>query len=274
MSPVHHYYLEVNPMSQRRSVAPDVLDEIVRRVVEAAHPERVILFGSAARGEMGRNSDVDLLVVVPGPADRKRLIDEIYGKLHGCGEAVDAIVVTTQDVERYRDSHPLVIKPALREGRVLYVNPDASKRARSPAGGTRSTIEEECMAVGRLPPDEPREWLNRARSNLVRAKAVMPGVYLEDLCFDAQQAAEKAIKAVMIERGIEFPYVHDLEQLLTILRDTGEDVPEALWAAKELSRFAWADRYPGGAPAPTDEEYRQYVATAEAVVRWAEERIG
>ncbi len=48
----------------------------------------------------------------------------------------------------------------------------------------------------RFPPDDPREWLNRARSNLVRAKNRIPGAYLEDLCFDAQQAAEKAIKGV------------------------------------------------------------------------------
>src|SRR5829696_10527795 len=56
------------------------------------------------------------------------------------------------------------------------------------------------MPPERRPPDDPREWLNRARSNLVRAQAILPGVYLEDLCFDAQQAAEKAIKAVLIAR--------------------------------------------------------------------------
>ena len=69
----------------------------------------------------------------------------------------------------------------------------------------------------RFPPDDPREWLNRARSNLVRAKNRIPGAYLEDLCFDAQQAAEKAIKGVMIAGDITFPYVHDLDQLLTVL---------------------------------------------------------
>ena len=95
-------------MRQRRSVATDVLDEIVRCVAEAAHSERVILFGSAARGEMGPNSYVDLLVVVPGPADRKGLIDAISRSLHessGHREAVDAVVVTTEDVEQYGNSH-------------------------------------------------------------------------------------------------------------------------------------------------------------------------
>ena len=62
----------------------------------------------------------------------------------------------------------------------------------------------------RFAPDDPREWLNRARSNMTRAKNRVPDAYLEDLCFDAQQAAEKAIKAVMIMRGIDFPYIHDL----------------------------------------------------------------
>ena len=57
----------------------------------------------------------------------------------------------------------------------------------------------------RFPPDDPREWLNRARSNLVRAKNQIPGAYLEDLCFDAQQAAEKAIKAVMTEVDCSTP---------------------------------------------------------------------
>ena len=57
----------------------------------------------------------------------------------------------------------------------------------------------------RYPPEDPREWLNRARSNLALAKAKRKGVYLEDLCFDAQQAAEKAIKALLIKVDVDFP---------------------------------------------------------------------
>jgi HEPN domain-containing protein len=57
------------------------------------------------------------------------------------------------------------------------------------------------MTEHRWPPDDPREWLNRARSNLNRARAELAEVYFEDLCFDAQQAAEKAIKAVLIRRA-------------------------------------------------------------------------
>jgi uncharacterized protein len=106
-------------MGRKRTLDQKTLDEIIRRIVEVAHPEKIILFGSAARGEMGPNSDVDLLVIKAG-AHRLDLVGQIYMKLHGVGEAVDVIVVTPEDVERYRDSHALVIAPALREGKVVY----------------------------------------------------------------------------------------------------------------------------------------------------------
>ncbi len=104
----------------RRAVSQHDLDEIVRRIVEVAQPERIILFGSAARGEMGPNSDVDLLVIKSGEYDKYALTGAIYKRLHGVGEAVDVIVVTPEEVERYRESPALVIAPALREGRVVY----------------------------------------------------------------------------------------------------------------------------------------------------------
>jgi len=55
---------------------------------------------------------------------------------------------------------------------------------------------------------DPAEWLRRARSNLNLAAVQGPGICLEDLCFEAQQAAEKAIKGVLVARGVQFPYIH------------------------------------------------------------------
>ena len=108
-------------MKQNRDMTlePKVLDDIVSRIVEAARPDKIILFGSAARGEMGPHSDVDLLIIRKGGHSRK-LVGRIYRKLHGVGAAVDAVVVSPADVERYKDSHALIIKPALAEGRVVY----------------------------------------------------------------------------------------------------------------------------------------------------------
>lgn len=102
------------------AIPPETLREIIRRIVAVANPERIILFGSAARTQMNRNSDVDLLVVKPEPFDYARIVGDIYVKLHGVGQAVDVVLVTPEQAERYRNTHCLVIAPALREGIEVY----------------------------------------------------------------------------------------------------------------------------------------------------------
>ena len=122
----------------------------------------------------------------------------------------------------------------------------------------------------RLPPDDPREWLNRAKSNLARAQTLIPSTYLEDACFDAQQAAEKAIKAVMVLRGIDFPYIHELHRLLEILEAEGEPIPDTVRRADDLTQYATATRYPGFAEPATEQDHSEAVKHARAVVQWAE----
>ena len=122
----------------------------------------------------------------------------------------------------------------------------------------------------RFPPDDPREWLNRARSNLALAKTRAAGAYLEDLCFEAQQAAEKAIKGVMIVRKIDFPYVHDLTRLISLLEDAGTTIPNDVRQAEQLTPYALLTRYPGTARSVSEHEYTEAVEAAQAVVRWAE----
>jgi predicted nucleotidyltransferase len=111
--------MNVKP-KDRHHVDEDTLAEIVHRIVEVARPEKILLFGSGARDELGPHSDLDLLVIKAGPVHRGRLTEEIYMNLIGAGHAVDAILVTPEDVERYADSDMLVIAPALREGKVIY----------------------------------------------------------------------------------------------------------------------------------------------------------
>lgn len=129
------------------------------------------------------------------------------------------------------------------------------------------------MTVHRWPPDDPREWLNRARSNLARAKAELPAVYLEDLCFDAQQAAERAVKAILIFRNKRFPHVHDLTELLSLVEDSGMRIPEELRSAVVLTRYAVATRYPGISEPVTAEDHRKAIELASRIVTWAESLI-
>ena len=97
-----------------------VLDEVVRRIVEVAAPERIVLFGSAARGEVREDSDIDLLIVKRGVEHRRRLAQEIDRRLFGIPLAVDVIVVTPEDVLSAQGRVGSSVGPALREGREIY----------------------------------------------------------------------------------------------------------------------------------------------------------
>lgn len=129
------------------------------------------------------------------------------------------------------------------------------------------------MPPERLSPDDPREWLRRAHSSLIQAQTEQPGVYLEDLCFNAQQAAEKALKALLIHLGIRFPYVHDINRLLELLAQAGVEIPEQLFLAGSLSDYAVEVRYPGIAEPVTREDYDESVNQAQMIVAWVESKI-
>ncbi len=98
----------------------DVLDEVIQRVFRVVHPRRIVLFGSAVRGQMGPDSDLDLLVIVRGPVHRRSLAQEIYRNLHGIPLPVDVVVATEQDIEQYGDKVGTILRPALREGEIIY----------------------------------------------------------------------------------------------------------------------------------------------------------
>ena len=130
------------------------------------------------------------------------------------------------------------------------------------------------MSAKRKPTD-PAEWLRRARSNLARAKT-LPGsrdVLLEDLCFDAQQAAEKALKALLVKRQVKFGKTHDLANLLDLLQKAGARVPPEILEAAALTSYAVESRYPGLYEDVAYEEYQEAARLAELVVKWAQETL-
>jgi predicted nucleotidyltransferase len=107
-------------MAGPATVSPDLLHQVAAVVVEAASPLRLILFGSAARGEAGAASDLDLLVVMPAGTHRRHTAMRLYRELLSIGFAVDLVVVTEADLADSGDAPGGVIQTALQEGRVLY----------------------------------------------------------------------------------------------------------------------------------------------------------
>lgn len=117
--PATAYRSRPQSVVQNGVLRADVLREIVRRIVEAVAPEKIIMFGSAARGDMRPDSDVDLLIVKPG-IDRRETARLLYRKLAGVGVSKDILVATPQDLEQYRNTIGLIYRPALRDGKVVY----------------------------------------------------------------------------------------------------------------------------------------------------------
>jgi len=106
-------------------LSPDAarwLPLIKRRIVRGFRPDRIVLFGSQVRGDGRLDSDADLLVVLPNVDHRRRAAAHIQTTLLGIPLGKDVIVVTREDVQRLADVAGTVIRPALREGRTIYVH--------------------------------------------------------------------------------------------------------------------------------------------------------
>ena len=103
-------------------VAPmqDIIREMVERIVAGFQPDKIILFGSHARGDACTDSDVDLLVVMPIEGSKRRKATEIDMALADRSIPLDLLVVTPDDFERGRSEIGSILRPAALEGRVLY----------------------------------------------------------------------------------------------------------------------------------------------------------
>lgn len=124
-------------------------------------------------------------------------------------------------------------------------------------------------------------WLKRAKSNFFAAKAIdehdffIAGghVFFEEPCFELQQCAEKALKAVLLYKNIEFPKTHDLSKLIKLIKDNGIFITETVFDATKLIKYAVTTRYPEDFEPVTKDEYEEALEIAENVYNWAERII-
>lgn len=121
----------------------------------------------------------------------------------------------------------------------------------------------------------PEQWLAYAESDLRLAQLAAgdPLVLPELVCFHAQQAAEKALKAVLRFKQLDFPWTHDLEELLRLVEEAGVALPEAVREAGFLSVYAVGARYPGYWDRIDQQEVDEALREAERVLQWAKEII-
>jgi len=101
-------------------VSEEILKEVTRRLVEGFHPDKIILFGSQARGTADDRSDVDILVICPVNDNRRNLILDMYNALEGMRLATDILILTPEEFELDRYIPGTIARPAWLEGKTLY----------------------------------------------------------------------------------------------------------------------------------------------------------
>lgn len=107
--------------SQRTALPPDsVVDAVVRPIVEALDPEKVILFGSHAAGAATSNSDIDLLIVMPEGTDRYQAAGDAYAAVRDVTVPIDIVVRTQAELNAWAEVPMSFAATVVREGRTLY----------------------------------------------------------------------------------------------------------------------------------------------------------
>ncbi len=106
-----------------RSDSADLIQEMVRRIVNVCNPDRIVLFGSYARGRAGPDSDVDFFVVARLNGQKREVRLAIRRALSGMGLSKDIVVASPEEVKRYQHCVGTIIRMALQDGKVLYERP-------------------------------------------------------------------------------------------------------------------------------------------------------
>ena len=225
------------PELQMPSEVLEGLRRIVAALVERFEPERIILFGSYARGGATSDSDVDLLVVMPLPSGSRfaTIVEMRQAAAHSPFDK-DIVVYTPQEFAEYRDVVGTLAYPAAREGIVLYQRP-ATRVREEPPGWDHDAV---VVRVVRM-------WVERAEEDwqaIEQLRAVAPPL-TRIVCFHAQQCAEKYLKAMLVARQIPFSKTHELGRLLELMPP---DLDPGITAQNvaELAPCAVDARYPSG----------------------------
>jgi len=107
-------------MNAVQTAQPPYLDEVIDRITRKFNPVRIILFGSWARGEATKDSDLDLLVVLPQVEHKRKITIQIGNSLSNLQISKDIVVTTPEEIAQYGKTVGNILRPALQEGKTVY----------------------------------------------------------------------------------------------------------------------------------------------------------
>ena len=237
---------------------------MTERIVREFDPLQIILFGSQARGDADPDSDIDLLVVFPELADKRKTAIDIGRVLSDVPVAKDIIVSTPEELEHSRTRIGSVLRYAQQEGKILWKNLNATAHKSDQCCGVPDEVKSSMQTAGRLA--DTARWLRHAKEDLTTAEIFLghPHVPPRQVCWFARQSAEKALKAVLIFLQIDFRRTHDLNVLRDLLPESWQ-LKTAPSNLKDLNRWAVEARYPEHAREAIKADASEAVEQARAI---------
>lgn len=225
------------PMSATRTPSDVVVGQIVSTLVSRMHPRRIILIGSRARGDARPDSDYDVVVELDTDAATARERGrEAYQYFPDRDWSLNVFARATGQIECSANDPGTVDWDIVRQGIVLYA-----------ADGVTSVLTPPPLRVREQPPEVPpsvADWTARAERDLAHARreAEMDDAW-EYVCFHAQQAAEKYLKALLVHHYVRPRWIHDLKELLKDARKIGLELSGLDQDCAFLTPFAGEARY-------------------------------
>ena len=214
----------------------DRLAPAVNAVADRYDPDQIILFGSAARGEMTEYSDIDLLLINdhrhPEAMRRERM------RLNG--DRIDVIQMRHADVERRRRTAATLQEAALSQGITVLLKSDGCRAVAT--GQSWFTDESGIVKSSKLKPDESARFLKNAEYHWRDSNA---DIYTKTRCYLRHQAVEQCLKGLITAHGRSFKHIHELNELWTVAESEGEAVqaPRDDAVMKRLAEYAGDERY-------------------------------
>ena len=249
---------------------------VLDAIAEAVDPDRIIVFGSAARGTMTAGSDVDLLIV-KRTDDLRALRAAVRAALAANRRPVDVVAGTPRMLDEQRRCLSMVYGPALRDGIVAWAR-SARETTGAPAWSTlpeRKGTSGDMIRTLRFRREEADTWIAKAREDLTVVNTTDAAIPFAPRAHSAQAATEKALKALLVAHGRPVPFDHDLNMLADLAIQQGEALPAVSGrdALEALSDYGGPAQHPhcGGDPAPGAETL--FPAIANAVTAHAASRV-
>jgi HEPN domain-containing protein len=235
---------------RRPRIPRDLLDP----VVDYFKPQRVILFGSRARGDATRDSDIDLLVVVDDDTPPEKLTSQAGYEAHRSRHAADVFPMRAEDFELDRSIVGTLAAEADADGVVVYGTPKGSPSMKGPDPRARWEAVEEWLAVAGVD------------HNTALACLVMPSLH-PSVAFHCQQALERLLKGFLTLAGERSRKTHSLVELGAMAQANFPEIANLVAAAKDWSTWAVDYRYPSPRrrkkPLPDEDELRRALAVID-----------